>query len=161
MSSSLHPVSIHCPNSVVKGGWGVWGAEEKNRRVDKQPVLYSPFWNKTAKQGRFRRHLAAPGKCILAESRQSSILHPHCTTLELWTKRVAAAAQSPCCFAVLMATATRLWMRGRSGAHWGGLHAPASGLAPVLCTGGQEAGTGQPNTQIWRATPDGEEFRCW
>lgn len=91
---------------------------------------------------------------------QSSILHPHCRKLELWTKRVAAAAQSPCCFAVLMATATRLWMRGSSGAHWGGLYAPAPGLAPVHCTGGQEAGTGQPNTQIWRVTPDGEEFRC-
>lgn len=53
-----------------------------------------------------------------------------------------------CCFSVLMATTTRLGMRGRS-VHAGGLYAPAPGFHPTLCTGWQEAGTGQPNAEIF------------
>lgn len=75
-----------------------------------------------------------------------------------------------CCFSVLMATTTRLGMRGRS-VHAGGLYAPAPGFHPTLCTGWQEAGTGQPNAEIfssstrwkrsWSAdTSDIHKYRC-
>lgn len=57
-ASLLYPLSKFCLQRGKK--------REKNRRVHKQPVLYSPFWNKTTKQKGFRRHPAAPEKCIPA-----------------------------------------------------------------------------------------------
>lgn len=79
-------------------------------------------------------------------SQRASFILPLWNIPYLRRKRVAAA-QFPCCFAVLMATTTRLWMRGCS-PHAGGLYALAPGLPPAQCTGWQEAGTGQPNAEI-------------
>lgn len=73
-------------------------------------------------------------------------LSSYCEIFSLRRKHVAAA-RFPCCFAVLMATTTRLWMRGCS-AHAEGLYALASGRHPTHCTRWQEAGTGQPNAEI-------------
>lgn len=73
-------------------------------------------------------------------------LSSHCEIFNLRRKHVAAA-QFPCCFAVLMATTTRLWMCGCS-AHAEGLYALASGCHPTHCTRWQEAGMGQPNAEI-------------
>lgn len=98
------------------------------------------------KQGRFREQISSFGlsgppqrihqndTCKVKETdiHHQKALSSYCEIFNLRRKHVAAA-QFPCCFAVLMATTTRLWMCGCS-AHAEGLYALASGRHPTPCT---------------------------
>lgn len=131
--------------------------KQKNSIASPWKGLRMNYWCKRMEL-RGQRRIPAPSSAeiTLKAQTETDIAQDH-SILPLWN---ILPLRCSCCFSVLMATTTRLRMHGRS-VHAGGLYAPAPGFHPTRCTGWQEAGTGQPNAEIFRAAPDGKELKCW